>query len=185
MRKYDRCLRCFHYVIVTITALYALFSVYPSLPDMARHSTTSVASYQRILAEKVPHLNVQAVISPHSGLYSLPCPLLWQEEPAPRPLKRLYVVSIGGVGTTPLMEALRASLRSINYDLNSIPDTDYLKHAPFGLTARMRLHRRQPAAILYVLGNPLAALESHFRRGWAGFQVIALGTVCLDAARSI
>lgn len=102
---------------------------------------------------------------------TLPCPVLWQDAPVPKPQKRLLVISIGGVGTTALMEALRASLRAIHYEMNAIPDADLLKHAPYGILGRTRVLRRSPAAILYLIGNPIAALESHFRRGWAGFQV--------------
>jgi hypothetical protein len=177
-------------VAIVIVAVGAVLTVALSAPLVFRPTATRSLGYPRPIAahSALQNHDVETVVksaSPRSdpsivqelsaavttnAPLDLPCPLLWQDAPF-RPKPRLVVVSLGGVGTTSLMEALRRSLRAINYDLNAIPDSDYLKHAPFSYITRNRMLRRPPTGVIYLIGDPLMGIESHFRRGWAGFQV--------------
>ena len=170
-------------IAVLATLCVSLLAILPVFPGEAQATSSASSSRRRLFATAVAgsprrrathslsHADELNQSDPLDSSLALPCPALWQDAPLPRPQKRLLVISIGGVGTTALMQALRTSLRAIHYEMNAVPDADLLKHAPYSIMGRARVLRRSPAAILYLIGNPLAALESHFRRGWAGFQV--------------
>lgn len=89
-------------------------------------------------------------------------------------LPRLLVVSVGGVGTTSLMGVLSTELGNARVELNDINDGDGLKHAPFGPASRGAVVAFDPTVILYIIGDPVAALLSHFRRGWPDSQLCKL-----------
>ena len=84
---------------------------------------------------------------------------------------RLLVVSIGGIGTSSLMDTLRQRLTPLQVDLSDVNDRDGLKHTPYNLLSRGAVASFFPKLVLYVLGHPASAIASHFRRGWPGSQL--------------
>jgi hypothetical protein len=88
--------------------------------------------------------------------------------------RRLQIVSTGGVGTTELMQTMRPLLEPLGVELNDVNDIDGLKHPWLSECTLHRVRRFGPTAIIYVLGDPAAAIYSHFRRGWAGSQMCRL-----------
>lgn len=87
---------------------------------------------------------------------------------------RVVVVSLGGVGSTALMDSLRGALGPLGVDISDVNDKDGLKHTPYGLLSRGALAAFDPTLVLYVLGNPAAAIASHYRRGFQGSQICLL-----------
>ena len=87
-----------------------------------------------------------------------------------RLLDRVLVASLGGVGSSAIIEALRKPLRRLRYITNDLNNRDGIKHAPYDLLSRGALAAFDPTFVLYVLGNPAAAIASHYRRGWPGVQ---------------
>jgi hypothetical protein len=73
----------------------------------------------------------------------------------------VYVVSIGGVGTTSFIHELSRLRPPIT--TNSPKDEDQVKHLPFG---RLVQGGRRPEKIVYLFDDPVHALESLQRRGW-------------------
>lgn len=84
---------------------------------------------------------------------------------------RLLVVSIGGVGTTSLMDTLKNALSPHGVDVNDVNNQDGLKHTSYSELSRGAIAAFAPSVVIYVLGNPAAAIASHFRRGWPGSQL--------------
>lgn len=85
-----------------------------------------------------------------------------------RLLDHVLVASLGGVGSSAIIEALRKPLRRLRYITNDLNNRDGIKHAPYDLLSRGALAAFDPTLVLYVLGNPAAAIASHYRRGWPG-----------------
>jgi hypothetical protein len=112
--------------------------------------------------------------------------LEWPRTPPYVPQRRLLVISIGGVGTTPLMLALLDALAvpHINMTINSPVDKDGLKHVWVSAQALPKLLAFQPAAVLYLLGDPLPAIYSHFTRAWAGVQMCKVAPNASVAVRA-
>mmetsp|Transcript_37510 Transcript_37510/g.52063 ORF Transcript_37510/g.52063 Transcript_37510/m.52063 type:complete len:236 (+) Transcript_37510:93-800(+) len=81
---------------------------------------------------------------------------------APVPLD-LIVSSLGGVGTNMMMQFLHQA----GFSINLVTDYDGLKHAP--APPRMPAERA-PRLALYIFGNPLLSVASHYRRAWAEAQ---------------
>ena len=72
------------------------------------------------------------------------------------------------------MDSLRGALGPLGVDIGDVNDKDGLKHTPYSLLSRGALAAFDPIIVLYVLGNPAAAIASHYRRGWPGSQMCLL-----------
>ena len=81
------------------------------------------------------------------------------------------------------MAELVTRLEAQGVGLNSRDDEDGLKHPWLSECTLLRVRRYNPAAVVYVLGEPAAAAHSHFRRGWAASQLCRLARDA-DAALS-
>lgn len=109
--------------------------------------------------------------SSYSSHQITPCP----SSPTQRTFSSVIVTSAGGVGTTSLL----VSLRSAGYVTNGFSDEDGLKHmlpSAFALKLRRRHSDLGERPILiYLYDDPVRALVSLARRGWANFQAFRFG----------
>lgn len=78
----------------------------------------------------------------------------------------LLIVGFGGVGQTYFMEWCRNN----DFQTNDLHDADRLKHlrSPDNLPVRVK-------QCIYVYNHPYYAIRSHYRRGWAEYQMQKLG----------
>lgn len=87
----------------------------------------------------------------------------------------VQIASVGGVGTDLLMRFLNEH----GISTNLVTDFDSLKHPfkPLEFTSGS-----EPHACIYLFGNPLDSIASHYRRGWAERQASKTsgGTVFSD-----
>ncbi|KAI9019952.1 hypothetical protein DFJ74DRAFT_707999 [Hyaloraphidium curvatum] len=89
--------------------------------------------------------------------------------PARRGERRLLVMSPGGVGATETIRALATSLAPANWTLNDADNRDGAKHVHPGDPWRRRaVECFAPDRVLYVFGDPGAAVRAHYRRKWVG-----------------
>ncbi|KAK3260078.1 hypothetical protein CYMTET_30948, partial [Cymbomonas tetramitiformis] len=76
----------------------------------------------------------------------------------------IHICSVGGVGTDLLLEFFDTA----GFKVNLVTDRDYLKHThcppTYGDT------KVAPRVCLYLFGDPLDSVCSHYRRGWAYSQ---------------
>ncbi len=89
---------------------------------------------------------------------------------------RLLVVSVGGVGTTTMMEELD-TIPELSPQLNSKYDRDGLKHAPYSRLAEHSCHLSRVERILYLWSSsPGKSAESLYRRHYQFFQAVKTRT---------
>ena len=80
----------------------------------------------------------------------------------------MLVVSPGGMGSTSLIEQLRAA----GLETNCPSDTDGFKHSP---DAKKVMAAFNPESVIYGWNQPLLAILSLERRGWLNRQHKKLG----------
>mmetsp|Transcript_5006 Transcript_5006/g.9419 ORF Transcript_5006/g.9419 Transcript_5006/m.9419 type:complete len:235 (-) Transcript_5006:162-866(-) len=80
----------------------------------------------------------------------------------------VQIASVGGVGTDLLLKFLNDH----HFSTNLVTDFDNLKH-PFR-PAKFACGGG-PRAVVYLFGNPLESVASHYRRGWAERQASKTG----------
>jgi hypothetical protein len=83
---------------------------------------------------------------------------------------KVWIVSFGGVCCTTVME----SMRNQNISVNSTVDGDKLKHLYSPRSKAYNDHVHSFDKIIYIYNDPLLAVLSMFRRGWAHGQHIKI-----------
>jgi len=82
---------------------------------------------------------------------------------------RIHVTSIGGVGTTGIMEEMKQMSPPIV--TNDPIDNDQIKHVPYSkLVGMAGFNRERPQKVVYLYGDPTRAIMSLDRRGWFMIQ---------------
>ncbi|KAL1526035.1 hypothetical protein AB1Y20_020856 [Prymnesium parvum] len=82
----------------------------------------------------------------------------------------VVVTSVGGTGTTSLIH----SLQSLGVVTNAVDASDGLKHMHAHQAARLPPWLGEAPLLLFVYDDPVRALLSFSRRGWANFQAFRL-----------